>query len=296
LSPPSNRALLESGCSLAVDETCLSVKLHLGHVAWFRDRDVDAVLAPRYVSMNRAERECVKLWALPDIVGNAVPDLKLMTYSVDAAGLTHAPSTQTGELYRLARRLGATPLRAARAVVLARRAERTHVRTRQREQSARLAKRTDAPRILIVGHAYNVFDDLVGEPIIRTLEQQGCELLYSDDLAHREARRLSKRLSPRLYWTNNQQLLGAVERYRGEVDGIVFLVTFPCGPDSLVTELAVRKVREVPVVTLILDEHSGEGGLRTRLESFVDIIRMQRAAAERAAAPAEPTQPGKAVA
>jgi predicted nucleotide-binding protein (sugar kinase/HSP70/actin superfamily) len=38
----------------------------------------------------------------------------------------------------------------------------------------------------------------------------------------------------------------------------------------------VRKIKGVPIVTLVIDEHSGETGLRTRLESFVDILRMRR--------------------
>ena len=76
--------------------------------------------------------------------------------------------------------------------------------------------------------------------------------------------------------TNSRQLLGAVEHWREHVDGIIFLVTFPCGPDSLVTELATLRIKGVPMVTLIIDEHSGETGLRTRLESFVDILHMRR--------------------
>ena len=92
------------------------------------------------------------------------------------------------------------------------------------------------------------------------------------------ARRLARRASPGLEWTNNLQLLGAAEYWRGRADGYVFIVTFPCGPDSLVTELAIRRLHDVPAITLVLDEHTGEGGLRTRLESFVDILAMQKAA------------------
>jgi predicted nucleotide-binding protein (sugar kinase/HSP70/actin superfamily) len=65
------------------------------------------------------------------------------------------------------------------------------------------------------------------------------------------------------------------------VDGIVFVVTFPCGPDSLMAELCQRRTLGVPIVTLVLDELQGEAGLRTRLESFVDIIRAKRTIAER---------------
>jgi predicted nucleotide-binding protein (sugar kinase/HSP70/actin superfamily) len=59
----------------------------------------------------------------------------------------------------------------------------------------------------------------------------------------------------------------------------VFIVTFPCGPDSLVAELCQRRIEGIPIVTLVIDELDAESGLRTRLESFVDIIDAKRRAA-----------------
>ena len=120
------------------------------------------------------------------------------------------------------------------------------------------------------------------------LEEQGAEVIVSEYVGERAAARRAKRWSPHLYWTNNLRILGAVEEYRDKVDGMVFLIAFPCGPDSLATELAIRTVKEVPVVSVILDEHTGEGGLRTRMESFVDIIRMNRKQRQRPGASTEP--------
>jgi predicted nucleotide-binding protein (sugar kinase/HSP70/actin superfamily) len=133
--------------------------------------------------------------------------------------------------------------------------------------------------VLVVGHSYNLYDEHIGQPILRELERQGCEVVDSDSVDHVLAGRLGRKMSPKLYWPNGRQLLGAAEWWREKVDGIVFIVTFPCGPDSLVTEFALRKIKGVPVMMLVIDEHSGEVGLQTRLESFVDILRMQRDAA-----------------
>ena len=57
------------------------------------------------------------------------------------------------------------------------------------------------------------------------------------------------------------------------VDGIIFLSSFPCGVDSLVNELVIRKIDNVPCINIILDDSTSTGGLYTRLESFVDIIK-----------------------
>jgi len=275
VSPPTNRTILAMGCHAAVDETCLSVKVHLGHVAWLEGK-CDGVLVPRYVSTARKERECVKMWGLADIVRNALPDVKLLSYSVDAAGISHRPTWQTGELYRFARRLGASRVRAARAVLAANVAQARSDGARRRAQERLLARPADKPRILVVGHAYNLFDELVGVPIVDALEAQGCDILLSEHVPVRRANRLALRVSPRLYWTNNLRLLGAVQLLRQRVDGIVFLVTFPCGPDSLVTDLATRVLDDVPSMTLVIDEQVAEGGVRTRIESFVDIVQMRR--------------------
>ena len=59
-------------------------------------------------------------------------------------------------------------------------------------------------------------------------------------------------------------------------DEVVFLSSFPCGPDSLVNELAIRKLEGIPIINITLDESSATSGLITRLESFTDIIRARR--------------------
>lgn len=289
VSPATNRAMLDKGCSLAVDETCLAVKLHLGHVAWLKDR-CDAVLVPRYVSTHKGEKECVKLWGIYDITRNALPDIPLVIYNVDAIGETMDPTTERRALYDFARSLGHSKRESLLAVSKALMAQAAEERRAIAEQRAVVsAPRSEKPRILVSGHPYNLFDEQTGKPVIDMLEEQGAEVIVSEHVSERSAARRAKRWSPHLYWTNNLRILGAVEEYRDKVDGMVFLIAFPCGPDSLATELAIRTVKEVPVVSIILDEHTGEGGLRTRIESFVDIIRMNgdqraRGGAERAAA------------
>ena len=86
MSPPTDRRIMERGCALAVDETCLPMKIHLGHVDALRGR-ADAVLVPRYANLPVAHGEmCVKFWAAHDITSNTFPDLPLLTYNVDRQG------------------------------------------------------------------------------------------------------------------------------------------------------------------------------------------------------------------
>ena len=59
------------------------------------------------------------------------------------------------------------------------------------------------------------------------------------------------------------------------MDGVILLSAFPCGPDSMINELLTRRIKDVPILNLVLDAQSGTAGVETRLESFVDIIRFK---------------------
>ena len=69
--------------------------------------------------------------------------------------------------------------------------------------------------------------------------------------------------------------MGSIALHRDQVDGIILLSAFPCGPDAMVNELLVRRLKGIPVLNMVLDGQSGTAGVETRLESFVDIIRFK---------------------
>lgn len=52
-----------------------------------------------------------------------------------------------------------------------------------------------------------------------------------------------------------------------------------CGASSItneIMELEIRGNSNIPLLRIILDEHTGEAGMITRLESFVDMIRLKK--------------------
>lgn len=61
-------------------------------------------------------------------------------------------------------------------------------------------------------------------------------------------------------------------------DGVIQVAPLTCGPE-IVAEAILPKVsygEGIPVMTLYVDEQSGEAGLLTRLEAFVDMIRRSK--------------------
>ena len=265
-SPPSNRAMLERGIDLAVDETCLPLKIYLGHVEALRGK-ADHVLVPRIVTLTKRETACVKFWATYDVARNVIDGVDLIEYNVDVANGLH----ERDELCRLGQRFVGNKRRVRKAYDTARQAHERHARDSAAAQAGVLDRA--GLKVLAVGHGYNLHDELLGKPLLRILEQQGVEVVCSELADTHLARKLAARISADIPWTYNKELLGSVELYRERVDGIVFLVTFPCGPDSLMTELCMRRVKDVPAITIVLDELQGEAGLKTRLESFVDLLK-----------------------
>lgn len=58
-------------------------------------------------------------------------------------------------------------------------------------------------------------------------------------------------------------------------DGIVHLAPFGCMPETTVRPILnqISKEKNLPLLSLSLDEQSAEAGLQTRLEAFVDLIK-----------------------
>jgi len=78
---------------------------------------------------------------------------------------------------------------------------------------------------------------------------------------------------------------------REGLDGVVHVAPFTCMPEIVASSLLpeVGRDLDLPVMSLFLDEHTGEAGLVTRLEAFTDLLRRRRA--KRTAGPAVPGPP-----
>jgi predicted nucleotide-binding protein (sugar kinase/HSP70/actin superfamily) len=130
-------------------------------------------------------------------------------------------------------------------------------------------------KILIVAHSYVIEDAYIGKTITDFLKKADVTPIRADLVDREEAVRRSTELSKTCKWEISRELLGSIAMHKDKVDGIILLSAFPCGPDSMVNELITRKVKNVPMLNLVLDSQSGTAGIETRLESFVDIIRFK---------------------
>lgn len=270
LSQKTNKKILEMGVSLAIDESCLSTKLFMGHV-WDLVGKVDYIFVPRINKVHKGEENCAKFGGLYDIVNNTFDDINLLDYNL----VFKNKYSEAIQFIKLGHRLGKGPLESLQAYRKAKEFAETKHLALIKDQD-QLAKDKDTLKVLLVSHPYTTYDDYVGKPLIKKLKNEGVTILYSDIIHSTEARELSCNLSKDIYWTYHKDFLGAIHKYRKVIDGILFLNTFPCGPDSLVIDLCQKKISDIPISVITLDEQQGEAGLNTRIESFTDILKLRK--------------------
>ncbi len=71
------------------------------------------------------------------------------------------------------------------------------------------------------------------------------------------------------------RLWAGIALNKNRIDGIILVSAFPCGPDSMVNEMIIRKFKGIPILNIVLDDQDGTAGLETRLESFIDILKFK---------------------
>ena len=73
--------------------------------------------------------------------------------------------------------------------------------------------------------------------------------------------------------------LTALARQEG-IDGIIHLMPFTCMPEIVAQNILVRLSQrfDIPVLTWIITDQTGEAGLETRIEAFLDILKERKLA------------------
>ncbi len=273
VSGPTDRELLERGGALAIDEACLSLKIYLGHVDALVGK-CDYILTPRVSSFGRHRNMCTRFEALPDLTRSVFRGTgqKFLSYNVDVL----EKKGEAEAFLEMGQALGFPAREAKRAYKLAKRAELAHQRAKAREQEALC--REKGLKILIAAHSYIIEDAYVGRTVTGYLKQAGVIPLRADLADREEALDSSLELSSTCKWEMSREILGGIALYENQVDGVILLSAFPCGPDSMVNELIARRVKNLPLLHLVLDSQTGTAGVETRLESFIDIIRFKKEA------------------
>ena len=269
ISNDTTKETVKNGKLYSIDEACLSSKIYLGHVYSLIDK-CDYIFIPRVENYGKGEKVCVKFNATYDIVKNTFPKANILDFNIEK---TKHPYKLLN-YFKLGLKLNKNPLKIIKSYIKACNRQKVYNKDNFHKQNLKL--KSKKIKVLIVAHPYNIYDKYIGEPIIKKLKSMDIEIIYADKIDHKIGKIYAKKISPTLYWTYSKELIGAIQYYQYSVDGIIFLTTFPCGPDSLVNELMMRKITTLPTTNILIDELTVMTGLETRLESFVDLIKERR--------------------
>jgi predicted nucleotide-binding protein (sugar kinase/HSP70/actin superfamily) len=102
-------------------------------------------------------------------------------------------------------------------------------------------------------------------------------------LQYQKARKVAKPYIGQRCGGEVQENIGDIILYKKKNwDGLVHLYPFTCMPEIITRSIApqVSKKYDMPFLSLVIDEHTGEAGYQTRLEAFVDLLRRKKIAAK----------------
>lgn len=266
LSSPTSKDIVNEGNSLSVDESCLPFKIYLGHISSIIDK-CDYVLVPRVCNYGKMKRVCIRFNGVYDVVSNIFGKDKILDYNIDYLKGRFFFT----EMIRIGFKFNKNIIKLLYSYFLSIKKEKDYNNQMIRRNINAL--KSNKLKILIVSHPYIIYDNYLGNDIINYLKKEDIEIVYADRVDKKESALYAKDFSNTLYFIYSKEIIGTSFMYKNAVDGIIFLSSFPCGPDSIVNELAIRKLGDIPLINIIIDESTAISGLYTRLESFIDIVK-----------------------
>jgi predicted nucleotide-binding protein (sugar kinase/HSP70/actin superfamily) len=305
VSNPTNRNILENGIKETVNDACIPIKVYHGHVLDLVGR-VDYIFAPRMVSADGKSTFCPKFLGLPDMVrfiDEALPPLVDSRYN--RSGL---PGGLLRFFYAVAKALEIrNPLLISRAALSALNKQRSYqrlvqsglkppaaldavfsrdeiIKGRAPAQPGLKQQEEDSVTVALLGYPYAVFDPYISAGIYQKLLKLGVEVITYEQIPRKTMRRFSKVMPQNFFWYYSNQVCWAglhLIDVKTAVDGIIHITAFGCGPDAMVDktlELEAKRA-QLPFLSLAIDEHTGEGGVQTRVEAFVDMLKIKKSQA-----------------
>ncbi len=126
-------------------------------------------------------------------------------------------------------------------------------------------------------------DEYISMGIVEKLKSMGAQVYTMEMLERNSILEGASILSKDIFWNYERNILGAGLYFlkQKNVDGVIMISAFGCGPNSITEELLERiykREKEVPFMLITIDEHSGEAGIMTRLEAFIDLLRFNKKA------------------
>lgn len=293
LSKPTSKHIINKGIEFSVPEICVPIKVFTGHVASIVD-EVDYLFIPRMVSVSKNEFFCPKFMGLPDMIKYTVPGAinKILSPKIQSdsdkisnpkfySGMKEVLGISNWELQRALRKAEKEWERFRRlskeGYVLS---DAMDIFKGKESHCKKTVEENKEITIGLLGYVYDIYDEFISMNAVEKLKEMNVNILTFEMLDERVLNKSIKFLKKRLFWTFSNKLLGAGYYFYNnpQVDGLIHMTAFACGPDSMIGKMMELESSNYnkPFMTIRVDEHTGESHLQTRVEAFVDMIKRKK--------------------
>jgi len=284
LSDKTNRKLIHKGLQEVLAETCYPVKIAYGHVANLIEKGVDRIFLPSIIDLEKDSDDVARSYNCPLIQG--IPFMLRPAFK-DKAKIVSPSIFMAKEKENLKREMemigrefgkGTKEIALAIAAGLKAQGEFESIR-RQRGQEILETLTKDNEGVVIIGKPYNVHDLALNLNIAKKLRHLGM-LAIPFDLLPLDMIELPPHYS-NLVWKNEQNLLrAAILAKNNRSLNPIMITNYGCGPDAFFWKYLEETMEEDPYLLLEVDEHSGDAGMITRIEAFLDTLNRPKIWAE----------------
>lgn len=292
-SDSTSRKVIDAGVREALADACVPIKVFFGHVQTIKDK-VDYLFIPRVVCLNKKTIYCPKFLALSDMIKHSLDGLpEIIDNRIDVRG-NHFAVWKT--FYHIGKRFSNSKCKIFKAYLKAKGNLSKYqdlvkegylpsvaMTILKNNNSKQKMSHNYSLRFAVLGYPYIVYDNYVSVNLLTKLNHLGVETVTLEQLPDTWVNKANTMLPKDMFWTFSDKVLRSSYHFfeHGGVDGIIHLTAFGCGPDSMVDkymELKSKQYPDIPFMSVTIDEHSGEAGLATRLEAFVDMVKRKKEA------------------
>lgn len=262
VSPDTNKEILDDGIKYCVSEACLPVKIFHGHAAYLKDK-CDVLVIPRIMRLKKREYICPKFCGLPEMIKNSIEDIPEITIEPIYAD-------NQRNFYKWIRNTGRMITKDTSKID---RACSMAIESQKSYNSGINNEEYDI-KVALIGHPYNVHDNFVNMNLVKKFNKLGVGVITEEYIDENSIANEVKNLYKRPFWTFAKNSYGTavyLSKNR-KIDGVVYISSFGCGIDSVITELIQNSINEFPFLIIKVDEHTGQAGYDTRIEAFIDML------------------------
>jgi predicted CoA-substrate-specific enzyme activase len=276
LSDRTNRRLIHRGLQEVLAEACYPVKVAYGHVANLIEKGVDHIFLPSIIDLEKESDDVARSYNCPLIQG--IPFMLRPAFKDKARIISPSifmakeKDNLRAEMGKIGREFGKEKKKVDSAIAAALRAQdefETIRRKRGRQILKTLEKDNEA--VVVIGKPYNIHDLGLNLNIAKKLRHLGM-LAIPFDLLPLDEVELAPHYS-NLVWKNEQNLLRAAIMVKNNRSlNPIMITNYGCGPDAFFWKYLEETMEEDPYLLLEVDEHSGDAGMTTRVEAFLDTL------------------------